>query len=258
MKHIRKRFFFEHKTKDFNPDPKDVEEITLSKESNTDVLKGKNGRITFLQTSKDFVIGGFVHKIDGKNYVFPVPELTLVYFNNAQGSIKFIKDSKTRLLLKADITTKLSEPAMSEIYSYFGVISGCIIFLFASIESFVNSIIPVNYKYVRELNNKTEVYNQSQIQESLDFKTKITKVLTEITKKDFFKHPTTANQMIWKLKEFRDNIIHTKQDATQMAYFKLLKMALDFKYEETLDSVAKFMNFYKQDYIIECTCGLDI
>ena len=64
--------------------------------------------------------------------------------------------------------------------------------------------------------------------------------------------------MIWKLKDFRDGIIHTKQDPDQKSYFNLLKNALDFKYDDTLESVAIFMNFYKKDYIIECDCGSDI
>lgn len=64
--------------------------------------------------------------------------------------------------------------------------------------------------------------------------------------------------MIWSLKAFRDSIIHTKQNPDQSSYFKLMKIALDFKYDTALESVAKFMNFYKPDYIVECDCGSDI
>jgi hypothetical protein len=156
-----------------------------------------------------------------------------------------------RLLQKVDINSKLSEPAINEIYAFFGVSSGYIIFLFASIESFINSIIPANYIFTKESKSKTEAFNQSQIQEFLDFNTKIRKVLTDITKKDFFKHQTRSTQMIWNLKDFRDSII-------QKSYFNLLKNALDFKYDDTLESVATFMNFYKKDYIVECDCGSDI
>lgn len=258
MKHIRKKFLFQQEVKDFKPDPAKFETIQLSKESTQDYLKGKNGSYTLIQTEKDFLIGGFVHKVNGKNYAFPVPDPTLVYFNYAQNSIKLITEYKKRLLEKVDITSKLSEPAINEIYAFFSVTSGFIIFLFTSIESYINSLIPADYKYFRKLNSKTEVFDQSQIQEFLDFKTKITVVLTEITKKNFFKCQTKTNQMIWSLKDFRDKIIHTKQIPDRSNYFELMKSSLDFNYEGTLESVAKFMNFYKPDYIIECDCGSDI
>ena len=67
-----------------------------------------------------------------------------------------------------------------------------------------------------------------------------------------------ARQHIWNLKEFRNDIIHTKpkKDAV-LWYDNLIKKSLNFKYLETLNAVAKFMNFYKTDYIIECDCGKD-
>jgi hypothetical protein len=63
--------------------------------------------------------------------------------------------------------------------------------------------------------------------------------------------------MIWNLKEFRDQIIHTKPDDNPLMYDSLIKMSLNFKYDETLEAVATFMNYYRPDYIVECNCGLD-
>ena len=64
--------------------------------------------------------------------------------------------------------------------------------------------------------------------------------------------------MIWNLKEFRDDIIHTKQeDNNMLRYEGLIKKSLNFKYDKALISVASFMNFYKKDYIVECNCGGD-
>jgi hypothetical protein len=149
--------------KDFKPDPVKFEEVELDKESNIDYLKGKNGSYTLIQTEKDILIGGFVHKVNGKNYVFPVPDPTLVYFNYAQISIKVVVENKKRLLEKVDLTSKLSEPAINEIYAFFYVTSGLIIFLFTSIESFINSLIPGDYKYIRKLSSKTEVIRQTPV-----------------------------------------------------------------------------------------------
>jgi hypothetical protein len=72
MKHIRKRFFFQHEVKDFKPNPAKFEELEINKGSNQDFLKGKNGSYTLIQTDKNILIGGFVHKVNGKNYAFPV------------------------------------------------------------------------------------------------------------------------------------------------------------------------------------------
>lgn len=258
MKHIRKRFFFEREASNFKPDPAKFEEIEINKGSNKDSLKNKNGSYTILQTDKNILIGGIVHNVNGKNYAFPVPDPTLVYFNYAQNSIRVIENCRKDLLMKIDFTTKLSEPAINEIYAYFSVTSGFVIFLFTSIESFINSLVPEDYEFIRKLASKTEVFDQTQIQEYLDFKTKITEVLTDITKKDFFEIQTKSNQMIWSLKQFRDSIIHTKQDPTQSSYFELVKLTLDFKYNTALESVGEFMNFYKPGYIMECDCGSDI
>lgn len=255
MKHIKKRFLFQTIAKDFSFDPLRFEEIRLNKDSNQDYLKDRDGSYTLIQTEKDILIGGFVHNVGGKNYAFPIPDLTLVYFDYAQKSVKVIESKKKQLLEKVDLSLKLSEPAINEIFSFYSVTSGFIIFLFTSIESFANSLLPADYKFIRKSKSKTEVYDQFQIQEHLDFKTKITKVLSDISKKDFFISQTKTNQMIWSLKEFRDSIIHTKHNPNPFDAHKLIKKALTFKYMQTLDSVAKFMNFYKPDYIVECDCG---
>ena len=91
----------------------------------------------------------------------------------------------------------------------------------------------------------------------LDFKTKIKDVLPMITGKDFFSKSTPANQLIWNLKDFRDEIIHTKANENPLKYEKLIKTSLNFKYEKTLMATATFMNFYKTDFILECDCGQD-
>lgn len=72
-----------------------------------------------------------------------------------------------------------------------------------------------------------------------------------------FRNNTPTNALIWQLKEFRDSIIHTKEESNPLKYDSLIKKSLNFKYEKTLVAVAKFMNHYKPDYILECECGAD-
>lgn len=218
----------------------------------------KDEFITFLKTSEDIVIAGCLHKYQGKDLILPIPDPTLIYFHNAQSYIKGIKEAKKKLIEKIDFSTPLNETAINEIYDYYGKTSGFAIFLFTSIESFINQMLPDNYIYKVSIKKRTEVYNKQQIQFYLDFKTKISKVLEEITGKNFFKNSTSANSMIWNLKEFRDDIIHTKQeDNNILRYEGLIKRSLNFKYDKTLIAVASFMNFYRKGYIVECDCGGD-
>lgn len=257
MKHIEKRFFLQYSNGEVNLDTSAFDVFDAKDVSDDTFLKDKKGVIAYMQTANNTVIGGFVHNIDGKNVIFPIPDPTLVYFNYAQLSIKHIREHRKKLLEKISLKEFLSEPAINEIYAFYGVTSSFVIQLFTAMESFMNQIIPDDYQYIIEQNNRTEIYNKRQIQEHLDIKTKLTKVIKDATGKDFFSKQTAAVQHIWNLKEFRDAIIHTKQDNNQLKYDKVIKKLISFKYEEALDSVAKFMNHYKTNYIVECGCGKD-
>lgn len=255
MKHIRKRFFIKSDTNRF--DGSKFEVITLNNNVKKEDLKSKKDHIAYVETDTGLVYGGFIHQVENKNLFFPIPDPTLIYFNNAQLSIANIKKSRKKLIEKVDFTKSQDETAINEMYDYYGTTCGFVIFLFTSIESFINNLIPEDMIFEVSSTRRTEVYNKKQIQEFLDFKTKVTKVLKQATGKDFFHKATPANEMIWNLKNFRDNIIHTKPEETPLKYQELIKSSLNFKYERALDSVAKFMNYYKPDYIIECDCGAD-
>ncbi len=257
MKHIKRRFFLQTTSDQVNFDNPNFENLNIEKGITQEQLSERKDSIAYVETTDGIVIGGFVHKVDGKNYMFPVPDPTLIYFNNAQLNVKAISEQKKILLKKLDVTVALNSPAIHDIYNYYGLTSGFIIFLFTAIESFINQMIPDDFIYEDKQNRKTEIYNKAQIQEFLDFKTKITKVLKETTGKNFFINQTPTNQSIWKLKEFRDDIIHTKQDENPLKYNNIIKNSLSFNYGKTLLAVAKFMNYYKKDYIIECDCGKD-
>lgn len=258
MKHIKKKFLIESKKGniDLNQPGFEVVDLTNSSELEQAVRKNKNSA-AFLQTDTGLVYGGFVHKVNGKHFVFPIPDPTLIYFNNAQLSVAQIKETKSRLLEKVDFGKAVGEPALNEIYNFYGTTSGFVIFLFTSMESFINQLIPDDFIFSKSSTRKTEIYNKAQIQEYLDFKTKITEVLKKASGKDFFNKQTSANQLIWNLKKFRDDIIHTKQESSILKYDTLIKTSLTFDYDKTLSAVATFMNFYKPNYIVECDCGKD-
>ena len=254
MKHIKKKFLVEFESNKFDPKDPRVEIIKLDKNFSEKQLSQKKGNITWIQTDLNKAYAGFVHKVEGKNIVLPIPDPTLIYFNYAQTYIQIIKDCKKDLLKKLDFEQPVTETGLGEIYSYFGVTSGFVIFLFTAIESFINSIIPEDFIFKIKLPKKTEFYDNRQIQEVIDFKTKLTEVLPAATGKNFFQNSTTASQIIWNLKEFRDEIIHTKPDGDILKYDKLIKKSLTFKYEKSLEAVATFVNYYSPNYIVECDC----
>ncbi|RYH74633.1 hypothetical protein EVU94_06350 [Flavobacteriaceae bacterium 144Ye] len=257
MKHIKRRFFYQTNSNDPIFNEKKIEMIDLRANVEENILSDRKGEIAFLELEDDTLIGGLVNKIDGINYLVPIPDPTLIYFNNAQMGLKRISEQRKILISKLNLSSEDKKPPIHELYDFFGLSSGFVIYLFTAIESFINSMIKDDYNYIDRQKNKTIIYNKMQIQESLDFKTKIKVILKENTGKDFFKNNNLNNQLIWKLKEYRDDIIHTKQENDFLRYKNLIKKGFDFKYLDTLKSVAKFMNYYKEDYIIECNCGQD-
>jgi len=255
MKHIQKRFFLEEDEKSLLQRSDKFEILKIDKDFDNQMLNNRKQTLVFTVTDTGKSVGGFVQKIEGRNYVVPIPDPTLVYFNNAQGYVAKIIEMKKKLLTKLDFSQELSESAINEIYHFYGLTSGFVIFLFTSIESFINQIVPDDFTFTKKLTKRTELYNKLQIHE-LDFTTKITEVLSQAKGKSFFTQSTPSNGRIWNLKDFRNEIIHTKPDESPLKYEKLIKKSLNFGYGETLDAVAKFMNFYKEDYILECKCGL--
>lgn len=257
MKHIKKRFLLQAEPNEITLDEKNFEIVDITPELPNSILSAKKNQLVHVQTETGHVYGGFVHQIEGKNLVIPIPDPTLIYFNNAQQSIRQIKELRKQLIGKIDYTKSYTEPALNEIYHYFGVTSGFIIFLFTSIESFINQQIPDEYVFKKVLAKKSELFDKKQILEYMDFNTKLKEVLKEVTGKDFFKKSTPANQIIFNLKAFRDDIVHTKSNQSPLQYDYLIKESLNFKYEKALSAVADFMNHYKPEYIVECDCGAD-
>lgn len=221
-----------------------------------DLLKKRKKDLLMIQTTESLTYLTAILNIDGTHIPIPLPDPTLVYFDAAYNFLCQIPERRKKLLDALQLkNNQLKEPAINEIYHYYSTTCGFTIFLFTAIESFINQQIPEDYKFSNVTNRRTEIYNKTQIQESIDFKTKLTKVLPDITGKNFFLKSTLENEFILKLKDFRDNIIHTKKVGKKIPYDSLLETALKFKYQKALDSVATFMNFYKKDYLTECPCS---
>jgi hypothetical protein len=106
-------------------------------------------------------------------YTFPEPDPTLIYFSSAQRFRREIDHFRNLLLPKINPDSKVIEEFTHDFYHYYGAVSGTVIFLFSSIECFMNSLLEPEDIYIRKLSMKTEQYNFQQIQENISFGEKI-------------------------------------------------------------------------------------
>lgn len=253
MKHIKRKFLFhdflqnEHILENFEHlDKSDVTENILKKNA-------KEGFI-IIETDLNQKIFSFAHKENGKHCMIPVPDFSLVNYNFAYNLNIQRKEYRKNLVENLSDTNIYNEVSNTFAYDFQGCASTCIICLFTAIECFINDIIPENFIYEIKNTRKTETYNKSQIQISISFTDKLTKVLPKALNKNFFLESTPTNFLIYNLRDLRNDIIHIKSDNTGQNNVDILKRLLNFRYDDTLVAVFKFFNFYKKGFIEECPC----
>lgn len=255
-KHIKKRFLNEFDL------PKEITKEVAAEDqyiSQDEVKKIKvpEGHTPFLMTNTA-AFQAFPFNYQGQVRLIPEPDPVLVYFHMAYSNFTVIEEKK-KSILKPLLNPVMGEPMIDEWYQYFGLTCGCVIFLFTTLEAFINRFIPLKFEYKRFGNKSTEVFNKQQIEEFIPFNEKIKIVLPQIMGKDFFKaHPPTSQHII-NLKEFRDSIVHTKTSRDAPTYDHLFKKSLTFNYKNTLNAVAAFCNYYhpSSKYIVECDCNVE-
>lgn len=257
MKHIEKRYLFQHKLT--KQQKSSIEEMgTKTSWGDRDLVKKAKNADLMITTTKGYIIKGMAIKYNKQNLVIPIPDLTLVYFDSAYNANISRKNAIEKLINKQTPNeNNINEDASNEIYQYYGYASNCIISLFTSLESFINFIIPEDSDYENKLKNKTEVYNKEQIQRNINFNDKLKKVLPQLTGKNFFLNQTLTNQLITDLKNIRDELVHPKSEENFDNQQMLINKLITFKYDKCFDAVSKFMNYYIPDYIKECPCNLD-
>jgi hypothetical protein len=255
MKHIKKKFLNE-----IELTPEVIETLHNSPmrveldENFKNIPKQAKGKVPFFTTYDNLFYQGFFLKVQGKIRVIPEPDPILVYFHAAYVNYVNLVQTKKKLLELTEITLG-SEPAINELYEFFGQVSTFVIFLFTTIEACMNRAIPSTFIYVRPTNKSTENFTKEQIERHISFGDKIKYVLPSATGKDFFKNYKLKFQQIENLKVFRDDIIHTKQTENGAASHNYRK-AFDFDYMKALTAVKDFCNFYiKDDFVIDCECN---
>ncbi len=254
MKHIKRKFLFH----DFFQAKETLEHFEYYNPEEIDqkfLKKNEKDQFTVLETNSGEKIFSFIFNDNGSRCMIPVPDFSLVNYNFAY-SLNIQRKEHRKNLVKnlANLDTP-NEISNTFAYDYQGTASSCIISLFTSIECFVNDIIPEDFKYEINSERKTEIYDKKQIQISITFMDKLTKVLPKALGKNFFSNRTPTNAHIYKLRDLRNDIIHTKSDKTGQNNVDIMKNLLNFKYDETLNATFKLFNFYKTGFIEECNCN---
>lgn len=253
MKHISKRFLFQ---KEYSESEwkKIVSKVIKFNNNINKQLSGVRNKNPKLLTENRIEIQGFFYREKGANCVIPEPDQVLIYFNCAHANYSLIKNKKNELLKNLNPTSSIDEKFVGQIFDFFGLTSGFIIFLFSSIEAFMNRLILTGRSYKRERPNCTEVFNEIQIQKGIQFDEKLNKVLPEFTGKNFMKDYPLKAIHITNLEKLRDELIHVKCVVGPNTYDYISKKALKFKYKETIECVRDLMNYYIPNFIIECPC----
>jgi hypothetical protein len=216
----------------------------------------KKGDDTFILTDQNRKIKSFPYNDHGAPILIPEPDPIKVFFDTSYHNFRHIKTKRQELIDQFKGKTQDENYAIA-LYAYYGSVNNFIILLFTSIEAFINYNIRDNYKYAAETKTKTTLYNKFQIMD-LDFMTKIDKVLPDLFGRNFQKSHNDDYVHIKNLKEFRDSIVHLKPDAADSKTFAVMfKRGLNFRFEETIDSVMAFMNFYVPGTLEYCPCSQD-
>lgn len=223
--------------------------------------KKMDGYYALAITENNQIVQTFKYVSGDKIFMIPEPDPIIIYFDTARHFHKSIAKRKI------DLFSKMSSPGYNyvavngDFYWYFSTVCNYVIFQLLSIEAFINKSIPKDFEYRKLIQDKkTELFDRYQIQRNIEFLEKIKTVLPLATGKNFAKDFSHKYDLIKKLKEFRDEIVHTKSfegKSSPNFYEELFVTSLDFEFDKTLLAARDFINYHQPDLIEECNCGND-
>jgi hypothetical protein len=258
MKHVKKKFLVSHDVADDG-----YEYMQTVKPTEDDIKKYKAGDfddyIPHILTDSQKFIQCFKYKTGNKTFLIPEPNPIVIYFSNAQNNLADIYEQRENMIVALNTKGGDIGNVMNAFYNFFGFVSNYVTSLFNSLEAFMNHQIPNDFEYRRFSKQKTELYNKEQIQRQISFEEKIKKVIPQVKEKSFHRHQAHKFDIILKFKDFRDEIVHTKVDekSAPNLYHKLFAKSLDYDYNETIQTVKDYLNYYDPELIEKCNCGSD-
>jgi len=254
MKHIKRKFLLTHNIKEdgyeymINEMEKPIVEKKISHENMVPHL---------ITTNREF-IQAFFYKLNGAKVPIPEPNPIIIYFSNAQGFLNVINEERNKLFKELELQSYSIGNVLNHMFSFYGCVVNYSSSLFDSLEAFVNSKIPMEYKFPNP-KRKKKIMNKYQIIRYLSFEDKVKQIMPDIySGKSFVVEKSHLYDNIKKLLELRNNITHAKSDIDYDVnyYEKLFTQTLDFDYKKSIESARDFINFYEENLIEPCDCGL--
>lgn len=254
MKHIKRKFLLTHNIEN------DGYEYLLNKMKNPikELKTLSENTVPHLITTDKKLIQAFFYNLDGTKIPIPEPNPIVIYFSNAQGFLSTIIKEREKLFNELKSYDYEIGAVLNYIFAFYGCVVNFSSSLFDSLEAFVNSKIPLDYKMENPKRRK-KTMNKYQIIRYLNFEDKVKKVLPEIySGKNFVVEKSHLYENLKKLLKLRDNITHTKSNFNfEVNYYEqLFTQSLDFNYQKAIESARDFINFYEEDLIQPCNCGL--
>ncbi len=259
MKHIKRKTILELNT----PIPNEVlgkfsSEQNLKEAIKSLKYKDVKEKHALLVMDSGELIRSFFFNDGGRACIIPLANPVLVYFNFAQSLLKSISTTKEKLLNSFKGDEEITEDALRLFYGYFGQVSSFVMMLMTSMESFVNQKLDPSQFYSKPEGNKFKrIYDFNQIQRWIPFSEKVTEILDVQQAKSFKKSYPNKQQHLENLKSLRDLIVHTKAGEKPDAYDELYRKAVGFNFDDTIYSVKDFINFYEDNLVEPCPCGID-
>ena len=257
MKHIKRKTVMQ-----VSIEEKAVKEIA-PQNAPEDILKNMKykqvkGKHALLLMENGDLLRHFFYNDNGKACTIPLANPVLIYFNLAQVHLRNIYSTRKTLLQLFNDKKNVTEDSLKLFYEYFGLTSSFVVMLMTAIEAFVNQKIDDDYKYHKPDQNKcVRVYDFDQIQRWIPLSEKIDEILNKISGKSFAKKYPLKQVHLNNLKELRDLVVHTKAGKNYESYTELYNKTLNFKFNEAIEVIKDFINFYEPNLIEPCPCGID-
>ena len=199
---------------------------------------------------EDKVIYGYDYLYKGKKLILPEVNPTLIFFSNAimsSNTLQYYKEVLFNESLEAGKAGKIL--SLNHSATFFQLSINCVINLQAAIESFANRNIPETYECI-DKDGKAFFPN-------IDYK--LYTAIPIVTGKNFGVGKNKKYlKYIMKLIKLRNDIIHLKPlSKTNTGYKVIYRELLNFDFEKTILAIRKYINFYDENLIEECQCGID-
>lgn len=175
MKHIKRKFLLSHDVK------KDGYEFMVEQMSNAKSHKNISLEkyVPHILTTEQKFIQAFFYELDSIKYPIPEPNPIIIYFSNAQGFLNVINEEREKLFSELRTESFIISNMLNHMFGFYGCVVNYTSSLFDSLEAFVNSKIPKEYK-CENPKRRGKIMNKYEIIRYSSFEEKVKTNMTEI------------------------------------------------------------------------------